>query len=239
MSADVFVSEVVVLSDGSNDELSVALGSELGGLLGLRSRSVQVDADPADLVSSIIGELQSDSLVVMRSARENRWSGKHSVAEHLADTWGGVSLMAGSNCTDRPLRGRKGPVLVALDGSDFAARSIGPAVEVAQSLGREVLLTTVVGADNGDSEATGTAQALDYLRSLGEGPQNCVFQYGVIRSNDPISALQGEAERLDCVIVVVTSKGDRSTPRPTISRTCSGLVGEAAQPVMVVGPNWV
>ena len=233
MTADVFVNEVVVLADDSYDQNTVTLGLELGELLDLPWRRVHVDSEPADLVGSIIDELRPKSLVVMASKHENRWSGKHSIAEHLADTWGGVSVLAGLSCTDLPLQDRVGPVLVALDGSPFAERSIGPATAVATSLGREVLLTTVVSVDNDDNEAIGASEALEYLSALGGNTQTCV-----LTSNDPISALRSEAERLGCVMVVVTSKGDRSTPRPTISRTCSGLVGEAAQPVMIVGPNW-
>ena len=57
MSADVFASEVVVLADGSSEEEPVTFGSELAGLLDLTERKVHVDAEPVDLVESIIDEL--------------------------------------------------------------------------------------------------------------------------------------------------------------------------------------
>ncbi|MDH3683778.1 MAG: universal stress protein [Acidimicrobiia bacterium] len=190
-------------------------------------RIVHIEAEPAalsttELAAAIVGELRPDSLVVMETDRASRWSGKYSVAEHVVDRWGGQSLVVGPACVSS---GRTGPIVVPVNGSAGAERAIGPAAELAAAFEVEVVLIRVASGD-----AVGPAR--DYLAAL---TSSSGHRTHLIEATDHVAALVAAADELASRFIVISSRGDRTVTRPTMSRTTSGLAAEAPCPVLIVG----
>lgn len=210
-----------------------ATGPGLAERLGVPLRSLHVDptAD-ADLAASIAGALRGDSILVIHSEHANRWSGKWSVAEHVIDEWGGLTVATGVRHV--PVW-RRGPVLVGVDGSESAVRSISVASVIARVFGVGVVVCQVVSADERDRVDAIAEELRRHLDTLALDGASVATPIG----NDPISALVKEADDRSSVAVVLSSRGDRASRRSTISRTCSGVIAGAVQPVVVVGAEIV
>lgn len=229
-------------------------GRELGELLAAQfavpSRTVHIDIDSMAgdgsedvsdrLVAEILGCLTPGSLPVMHSDHANRWNAKASVAEHVVDQWPRGAIVIGPKAV--PPFDLTRPLLVAVDGSKHAERSVVTARGLAETLGAEIVLARVVGHPLGDDDRTAEAAAADYLEAAvatWEADDVSVpMSSCVLTSNDPVSALAAEASRRGCGLIVLASRGDRATQRSSMSRTGSGLIGEATQPVVIVGPEW-
>jgi nucleotide-binding universal stress UspA family protein len=182
----------------------------------------------ADLVEGVLRDLAPGTVIVMQTEHANRWSGKASVAEHVVDAWPGTTVLVGPHVD--PGADASGPVVVGVDGSPDAERSIGPARQLARVLGVDVLVARVVPAEGPEAEP-----AREYLDAL-VAERLPGARARVVRSNDPVSALVALATDESAALVVLSSHGDRTSARASISRTCTGVAAEAAQPLMVVGP---
>ncbi len=223
-------SEVVVAlgesdaGDGSaplHADPSIALGKALASALDVPVRMLHVEAAPEHVAAAIAEGLAPTSILVIHSEHANRWSGKWSVAEHVIDQWGGIVVAIGPRYSPSA---RPGPVLTAVDGSTSSFRVVEPAHAVASTLDRTIQFCQVIPAT--DPEPVGP---------LGDLPlDNTAF----VNGNDPVSALLGQADSEDCSMIVLAARGDRASTRASISRTCSGVIAGAVQPVMVVGTQW-
>lgn len=233
---------VVVPIEGDPDaDHGRELGAWLGSKLGLAVRMIHIDVDVAvgDLAEAIVARIPPSSLVAMHSEHVNRWGGKSSTAEHVIDQWAGLSVVAGPRVTS--IGGTEGPILVALDGSPNAERALEAVDSLAVALGCGIVLARVVPEPLGGSPDEATAEANAYLCSVVDqrGYDHAgAAHVRVLSSNDPIASLCSEAERLQSQLIVLASRGDRSTERSSLSRTCSGLIGEAVGPVVIVGTEW-
>jgi hypothetical protein len=243
--------EVVVTVD-TEDELSVCepLAELVAERLRVAVHRVHIDVeadegsapaagDEADhdeqVVAAIVERLQPGSVLVARSDHATRWTGKQSITERVLEQWSGLAFVAGPRAR-WPLG--EGPVLVAVNGSAAAERAVPTAELVGRALGRSVELSRVgprpLGADDDDAaRALGEARA--YLELIGDRTGHPIH---LLSSNDPISALVAEANHLQSAAVALATTGDRSIPRPTLSRVSWGLVHEASCPVALIGANW-
>jgi nucleotide-binding universal stress UspA family protein len=223
------VSEIVVpTADPDHADAAASVAAALAGRLGVEVRTVHADA--TEVVDAIVESLTPTSVAVMQSEHVNRWSGKRSVAEHVLDTWGGLTVLVGPAFVDVL---RSGPVLVAVGNPAAADQSVEPAAHLAAALGVELLVVHVVAdpiIDDG-GPPVGAPAWLDTITAEGGHATT------VVESNDVVGAVLDLATELASACVVVASRGDRTTPRPTMSRTCSGLAAGAEQPVAVIGPR--
>ncbi len=216
------------------DDLGSALGSRLGDALGLPVSTVHVGGESDDLAQAIVAVCQPGSLIAMHSEHVNRWSGRRSTAEHIIDAWGGITAVAGPAVDEVDVGA--GPILVPLDGSLDAERALDAAQILSDALGCGVALARVVPQPIGPDGSTTHHDADAYLQAI--GTRYTLHSASVVPSNDPVVALAAEAERLDSPLIVLASRGDRSSQRASLSRTCSGLIAESRRPVAVVGPDW-
>ena len=113
------------------------------------------------------------------------------------------------------------------------------AAQFAKALGRQLGFVQVVEEPlHPDPTGTREASAEAYLRGItvrvGEdfGVQGSVHR--VVTSNDPVSAIAALADEQAAALVVLSSRGDRSTQRSSMSRTAAGVIAEVACPVMVI-----
>lgn len=220
------VTEVVAaLDDPSVAGDGRRLAEEVAGRRDLPLRTVHIEAESPsaiELADAIAERLQRDSLVVMETDHASRWSGKYSVAEHVVDGWGGQTLVVGPAST----RGeRTGPIVVPVNGSPGAERAIGPAAELAAAYDVGVMLVRVAWGDDIDP-------ARRYLESLAARTGH---RARVVEATDHVAALVAAAEELSSPFIAVSSRGDRTITRPTMSRTTSGLAAEAPCPVLIIG----
>ncbi len=228
-------SEVVVLLGApAESERGSAVGRELAAVLGVPLRTVHVEEAPDDLVGTLVDRLRDTSLAVMESSHATRWSGKHSTAEHVLDRWGGLAALVGPGVGEDSVAAAGGPVLVALDGSPVSERAIPFAAGLAEARGVDLVGIRVVAPPNASPGAMARTEATDYLHDV---LPNDAGGHLVVESVDPIAAIVGEVAARNCCLVVVGSKGDRSTRRASMSRVVSGLLSEAGVVVVAVGPN--
>ncbi len=222
------------------------LGAALAERLAVPLRIVHVDmpatSEPSrggadeGLVAAIVAELSDQSILVMHSEHANRWSGKDSIAEHVVDEWGGTAMVVGPGVSTNHLDTSMDSVLVAVDGSSNAERSVAPAATLAAAVGADLVLARVVSHALGEGAEPAVAEARGYLESLAKTIEGDIAVHSaVLESNDPVSALCQEAANRSAGLVVLASRGDRTAPRPMITKTCSGLVAEAGRPVVVIG----
>jgi len=218
MASDLGTEIVVALREPEADDASVALAEELALALAVPSRLLHVEAAPGDVATAIAEGLAPQSILVIHSEHANRWSGKWSIAEHVIDQWGGITIAIGPRYQSSL---QAGPVMTALDGSSESFRAAEPAQMMAEILNRPIEYCTVV--PSADEHKADSADRPSLI-----APR---FVYG----NDPVSVLLSEAERNASALIVLAARGDRSSVRSTISRTCSGIIAGATQPVMIVG----
>lgn len=232
-------SEVVVATGtGDPSDERAALGHDLATRLGVALRWLHVDpVEEMDLAAAIAEQLATDSVLVIHSEHANRWSGKWSIAEHVIDEWGGLAIATGP----RHISGwGPGPVLVGVDGSEPAERAVATAAKLADLLGVGLVVCRVVSAAL-ESEVGAIASELErcWSSAAPEGVDAEPVSIATPVGNDPISALVTEAEGRSCAAIVLSSLGDRTSQRASISRTCSGVIAGAIQPVVVVGSRLI
>ncbi len=226
----------VLLGEPAESERGLAVGRQLAAFLGVPLRTIHVEEEPDDLVGTLVDRLGDTSLAVMESSHATRWSGKHSTAEHVLDRWGGLAALVGPGVDEQALADASGPVLVALDGSPVSERAIPFAAGLAEARGVDLVGIRVVAPPKASRDAISRSEAADYLHDV---LPNETGGHLVVESVDPIAAIVGEVAARKCCLVVVGSKGDRSTRRASMSRVVSGLLSEAGVVVVAVGPNAV
>ncbi len=194
------------------------------------SNSDPSNGDPTNnvVVNGIVNALTDRSLAVLKSTNANRWSGKASVAEHVLDAFSGLVAMIGPNVAAKFSLNH--PILVALDGSPNAERALSVTRYLAGLTEQEVIMATVLSTSADDGER---ATATKYLDALGDTLDTSRSTLPI--SNDPISALTAVAVEAEASLIVLSSHGDRTSERPSISRTSMGLVHSAPVPVLLVG----
>jgi nucleotide-binding universal stress UspA family protein len=238
----------VVVAVGTSAERGQALGDHLASAFGVERSSVHIEnsasspaADSEDLTpeerlaAAICDDIPNDALLVIESEHADRWRSRHSVAEHLIDAFAGAAIAVGPHASAVVAAG---PVLVALDGSDSAEGSLATAIRFAETLGRPLEFVRVVEEplhpDPKDSlEASAEAYLQDVSARTAGGDGSLGHTTTVVTSNDPVSALAALADERGAALVVLNSRGDRSTQRSSMSRTAAGLIAELGCPVMV------
>lgn len=240
----------VVVAVGTSAERGHAVGDLFARAFGVELRSVHIDDAGTEqrndsdrtmtpeehLAAAICVRIPSDALLVIESEHADRWRSRHSVAEHTIDAFPGSTVAVGPHA---PVELPKGPIYVALDGSPVAETSLAVAAQFAKALGRELSLVQVVEEPlHPDPVTAPEASAQAYLgaiadRMAGEFDTPGVH-HRVITSNDPVSAIVALAEEQAAALIVLSSRGDRSTQRSSMSRTASGVIAELSCPVVVI-----
>jgi nucleotide-binding universal stress UspA family protein len=239
----------VVVAVGSSAERGNALGDHLAAAFSVELRSVHIDdASPSQethgteltpeeqLAAAICDRIPDDALLVIESEHADRWRGRHSVAEHTIDAFPGSAIAVGPHASgELP----PGPIYVALDGSAAAETSLAVAARFANTLGRKLGFVQVVEEPlHPDPTGAVKASAEAYLRAITARVEQDFDVRGtsheVVTSNDPVSAIAALAQEQAAALVVLSSRGDRSTQRSSMSRTAAGVIAEVACPVMVI-----
>lgn len=213
-------------------------------------------ASETAIAKAIVASTPPTALLVIGSSHANRWEGTRSIAEYAVDDHAGPSCVIGAHslsdapddpALDSPALG--GPVLVALDGTDAAASALPFAAELAGRCETDLVLCRIVPealhpsrtSDDPDIAPSHDQTWLEVRSSLEARAEVMTSDVSttssVLASNDPIAALAAHAARVNASLIVLASRGDRSTRRASISRTASGLIAEATCPVIVVHPS--
>lgn len=198
-----------------------AVAESVAALLGVPARILHTDDD--DVVSRVLEEVRSTSMLVLGSRHANRWSGKHSVAEQCLDGHDGPTMVVGPRSAGAL---GEGDVLVPLDGSSAALAAVPFARELATRLARGVSTVRVVPPDGGSGRTS--------PEPVEPHPGPLDLRVEIVVSDDVIDGLAEVVAEADPACVVMSSRGDRSHRRSTISRVCTGLIAASTRPVVVV-----
>lgn len=189
-----------------------------------------------DVATAVTGAGGVDSLLIVSTDNANAWSFKNSVAERLSNQAPGPIVLLGPRVQ---ALSPGGDVVLADDGRPAADAAFNAATALAAALGRGLWLVRVV--PDGDGQPAGPHADLDpevgmALQERVDGVDPTLSpRWEVLTSNDPVSALEGFAERVGASFIVAGSRSRTDATRTTMSSIAMGLVANAGRPVLVVG----
>jgi nucleotide-binding universal stress UspA family protein len=185
-------------------------------------------------VAALHDALTSGDLVVMATDAAGS-DGRPSFAEALADRWGGPLLLIGPNAQLDLLIEPGAEMVVGIDGSALAERSLPLALAMAQRFDLRPLLMQVVSTDH--------AAQLERLRARGEAVSDSVYLrdvaerlgagWEIVHDDDPVAALVRVTADRRIPLLVLSTHGATGLARQVFGSVCMGVVHEAPCPVLV------
>lgn len=238
---DVPIRLVTVDRDASAGSVSIAAGGRLEDVrstLAARHPSLAISDVLLDAVDEPVAALHdlltSGDLVVM--AAEAAGSGtRPSFAEALADRWGGPLLLIGPQAQlDLDIE-PGAEIVVGVDGSALAERSLPLVLALAHRLELRPLLIQVVSTDH--------AAQLRRLRARGEAVSDSAYLrdvaermgagWEIVHDDDPVAALVRVATDRRIPLVVLSTHGATGLARQVFGSVCMGVAHWAPCPVLV------
>ena len=197
---------------------------------------------PGYVASSIVERAQRDGALVCMASHGRSGVGASvlgSTTEQVLRDSAQPVLVVGPHHRWPGTQGQHdGRVVVCLDGSELAERSLDPASEWAQRFGRTPWLVQVsepIGKFAPDVVRTGGAWETNYLRRLAHSVPNA--EYDILHSHDAARELAELPGRWPVEILVVASHGRTGLSRLALGSVAMRIVHRAPCPVLVVPPN--
>ncbi len=178
--------------------------------------------------------LTSGDLVVLATDAAGTDTGP-SFAESLADLWGGPILLIGPQARLDVEIEPGAEIIVGIDGSALAERSLPLALAMALRFDLHLTLVQVV--------STGHAAQLERMRARGEAVSESAYVRDVaehlgtgwemVHDDDPVAALALIADDRDAPFLVLSTHGATGLARQVFGSVCMGVVHAARRPVLV------
>jgi nucleotide-binding universal stress UspA family protein len=141
-----------------------------------------------------------------------------------------------------------GKILVATDGSELSEKAVKTAVELARSLGAELVAFTTLpvypysgigessGIAAGEHQARAGAEASDRLayvqRVAAEAGVAC--HTSMLEHDEPHRAIVSAADKHDCGLIVMASHGRRGVQALVLGSETQRVLAHTRRPVLVV-----
>lgn len=193
------------------------------------------EIDAADVATGIAGQMGRGTLVFVATDRAQRSGGSESFGEQVMNAVETMVMMAGPHVGSIEAAGS---VVVALDGSVRAERSLSPALAAADG-DRLWLISSVPAATTEHvaklRERGENVSESGYLRSVAERLENASnVRWEIIHDDDPVHAVARFVETHDVRLVVATTHGETGLARRAFGSVSIGMVERLAVPVLVV-----
>lgn len=147
----------------------------------------------------------------------------------------------GDGTVDLTERRRIENIVVALDGSEYSERIIGPAGTLAKALDASMKVVQVIPAGT-TAEAVRSGDVLEasYVRSRAERIRD---DYGItpdwdVLHGDPADAISASVDGSEGTILAMASHARAPLPKAVLGSVTSGCLRRAGVPVLVVGPEY-
>lgn len=187
-----------------------------------------------DPVAALDDLLTSGDLVVLATDAAGSDVGP-SFAESLADRWGGPLLLIGPHARVDLDMVAGAEMLVGIDGSALAERSLPLALAMAHRFGLRPVLVQVV--------PTGHSAHLKRLRARGEAVSESAYLrdvaerlhtgWEIVHDDDPVGALVQMGTERHAPLIVLSTHGATGLARQVFGSVCMGVVAAARCPVLV------
>jgi nucleotide-binding universal stress UspA family protein len=188
-----------------------------------------------DAVSAIVAEARAwdPDLIAMSTTK---WSGvdrwlNGSVSQDVVRA-ASVPVLVVPRDWERPVPHSRPPrILVPLDGSALAERSLGLAVRLADLMSAEVIVMRPI-----ESYAQ-RAGAEAYVREIGATLESAVPHRNVVArvvTGRPDATILDTARDMDVNAIVMTTRGHRNADRMRAGKTAAGVVDNAHSPLFLV-----
>ncbi|MFN0070468.1 MAG: universal stress protein [Chloroflexota bacterium] len=132
--------------------------------------------------------------------------------------------------------GREAMVLVALDGSELAERSVAPATELARSIDAEIILVRIlpVGKHGDDTNARNLLAAQEYLDGVAAPVRaQDINTRTLIRRGEPDQAITAIANELQVAAISLGIRGADASTRAALGSVAMGIIRRTDVPVLL------
>lgn len=225
----------------------VSVGSDLrlapaDGVIDLRIQlSSKICAgDPGKEILAEASRFQAGLIALStRGLRGIVASMRHSVSHELVEGADVPLAMFGPHCPEAKSLSN---LVVALDGSAYASRSVSAMAAIARELRLGVLLLQVFDPDDATLEPVlggGKREFVEdsYLKGVRRELHGVDVQWEITHG-DPAHAICEFAETVDGAAIVMTSHGHAGWRRKLVGSVTEGVVARAEAPVVVIPPRW-
>jgi nucleotide-binding universal stress UspA family protein len=125
-------------------------------------------------------------------------------------------------------------VLIALNGSDSAARAIAPAASLAHALKAEIILTRIVPESESNQDNVRADEAKNYLLSISSS-LNCPEQKTrtIVRRGDPARAIGALAQERNVSVIAIGAPSQNPARSCALGNVAMGIVRRSNVPILV------
>ncbi|MFN8633060.1 MAG: universal stress protein [Chloroflexota bacterium] len=218
---------------------------------GLDATARTIHGDAANVILDAVADMRADLIVMSTHGLGGlgRWL-YGSVADQLLARATVPVLLIPAAC-DRPLpEGRPTRILVPLDGSDRSEAALGPARDLGQAIGADLLLLRVVeqkadfvwqldpiGVAMRAAKAEDLAVAREYLDGIAAppGPSERPVDL-LVDEGDPASVIPRIARQEEVDLIVMATHGRTGLARLTMGSVATTTVHRSHVPIVLVRP---
>jgi len=216
-------------------EAEVKALHNIGVVARLERRPTPRDEDTGQVIASTASELGADLIVMTTHGRGGlgRWLFGSATEKVVGCSDVPVLITPSELSNDWPGCNRPS-VLIALNGSDSAARAIAPAARLARALKAEIILTQIVPDPEGSQDNTASEEAKNYLLSV-SSTLNCPDQKvrTIVRRGEPARAIGVLAQERNVSVIAIGTPGPKPSRRCTLGKVAMGVVRRSNVPILV------
>ncbi|MGB5757698.1 MAG: universal stress protein [Acidimicrobiales bacterium] len=129
-----------------------------------------------------------------------------------------------------------GPMLIAVDGSQFGEAVVQPAARLAEALGVGLRLITVIDADGSQGGQPAEANSLAELARMVESMTGRRVAHEVVKGHDPSRAIADCGRRYDASLIAMSTHGRSGFDRLASDSEAMDVVRHAGCPVFLHRP---
>jgi nucleotide-binding universal stress UspA family protein len=216
-------------------EAEVKALQDLGVDVSVERRSTPRDEETGQVIASVASELGTDLIVMTTHGRGGlgRWL-FGSVTERVIGCSNVPVLITPSELSNDWPGCSRPSVLIALNGSDSAARAIAPAARLARALKAEIILTQIVPESESSQENAPSEEAKNYLLSVSSS-LNCPDQKvrTIVRRGEPARAIGVLAQERNVSVIAIGAPSQNPSRRCALGNVAMGIVRRSNVPILV------
>jgi nucleotide-binding universal stress UspA family protein len=216
-------------------EAEVKALNDIGVDASLERRSTPRDEETGLVIASTASELGADLIIMTTHGRGGlgRWLFGSVTEKVIGCSDVPVMITPSELSSDWPGCNRPS-VLIALNGSDSAARAIAPAARLARALKAEIILTQIVPESEGNQDNARADEAKNYLLSVSSS-LNCSDQKTrtIVRRGEPARAIAVLAQERNVSVIAIGAPSQNPSRGCALGNVAMGIVRRSNVPILV------